>query len=128
MECVDTGWISSEGPFIKEFESKFSERMGRRFGVAVCNGTAALDIAVEAFNLQPGDEVIMPAFTIISCIGQIVRSGAKPVFAFSRSNRLPARQVARISAIKKKHLRFAKKTERVIILIISLKRCTNIVM
>lgn len=79
LECIDTGWISSEGPFIKEFEQKFAARVGRRHGIAVCNGTAALDAAVEALGVGPGDEVILPAFTIISCIGQIVRSGARPV-------------------------------------------------
>lgn len=83
MECIDTGWISSEGPFIKRFEDVFAQRLGRRHAVAVANGTAALDIAVEALNIGPGDEVILPAFTIISCIGQIIRSGATPVLVDS---------------------------------------------
>src|SRR3569623_1904833 len=82
-ECIDTGWISSEGPFIKKFEEQFAARVGRKQGVAVCNGTAALDVAIEALGIGPGDEVIMPTFTIISCIGQIVRSGAKPVLVDS---------------------------------------------
>lgn len=79
IECIDTGWISSEGPFIKEFEAKFSTRVGRKHGIAVCNGTAALDAAVEALGIGPGDEVIMPTFTIISCISHIIRCGAVPV-------------------------------------------------
>jgi perosamine synthetase len=83
LECIETGWISSEGPFIKEFEQKFAARMGRKHGIAVCNGTAALDAAVEALDIGPGDEVIMPTFTIISCINQIVRNGAKPVLVDS---------------------------------------------
>ncbi len=78
-QCIETGWISSEGPFIKDFEQKFANRMGRKHGIAVSNGTAAIDAAVEALGLGPGDEVIMPTFTIISCISQIVRNGAKPV-------------------------------------------------
>ncbi|MEP7146749.1 MAG: DegT/DnrJ/EryC1/StrS family aminotransferase [bacterium] len=78
-ECIDTGWISSEGPFVKEFEEKFSYRAGRKYGIAVCNGTAALEAAVLALNIGPGDEIIMPAFTIISCASAIVRAGAKPV-------------------------------------------------
>lgn len=78
-ECIDTGWISSEGPFVKRFESEFSSRVNRRHGISVTNGTAAIDVAVEALGIGPGDEVILPAFTIISCILQIVRSGAKPV-------------------------------------------------
>jgi len=79
LECIETGWISSEGPFVKEFEEKFAEQVNRKFGIAVCNGTAALDIAVEALDLSPGDEIILPTFTIISCIGQIIRKGIKPV-------------------------------------------------
>lgn len=83
LECIETGWISSEGPFIKEFEQRFAARVGRKHGVAVCNGTAALDAAVDALGIGPGDEVILPAFTIISCIGQIVRAGARPVLVDS---------------------------------------------
>ena len=75
QECIDTGWISSEGPFVKRFEDEFALRCGRKYAVAVANGTAALDIAVEALDIGPGDEVILPTFTIISCIGQIVRAG-----------------------------------------------------
>lgn len=83
MECIETGWISSEGPFIRTFEDNFAKRVGRLHGVAVCNGTAAIDAAVDALDIGPGDEVIMPAFTIISCIGQIIRAGAKPVLVDS---------------------------------------------
>lgn len=83
VQCIDSGWISSEGPFVAEFEEKFSRRVSRKHGIAVCNGTAALDVAVEALEIGPGDEVIVPSFTIISCINQIVRAGAKPVFVDS---------------------------------------------
>jgi len=86
LECIETGWISSEGPFIKEFEQKFSDRVEREYGIAVTNGTAALDVAVEALGIGAGDEVIIPAFTIISCVNQIVRSGAKPVLIDSDPN------------------------------------------
>jgi perosamine synthetase len=78
-ECIDTGWISSEGPFVERFEKNFASRIGRKHGIAVTNGTAALDAAIEAIEIKSGDEVILPAFTIISCVLQIVRSGAKPV-------------------------------------------------
>ena len=78
-ECIDTGWISSEGPFVSRFETEFAERVGRRFGIAVSNGSVALDAAVAALQLNPGDEVIMPTFTIISCASAITRSGAIPV-------------------------------------------------
>jgi perosamine synthetase len=83
FECIESGWISSEGPFVSEFEEKFAARVNRKHGIAVSNGTAALDAAIEALGIAPGDEVIMPAFTIISCIGQIVRVGAKPVLVDS---------------------------------------------
>jgi perosamine synthetase len=79
IKCIETGWISSEGPFVKKFEQQFSRRMKRKYGIAVCNGSAAIDIAVAALNIGPGDEVILPTFTIISCAASIIRAGAKPV-------------------------------------------------
>ena len=78
-ECIDTGWISSEGPFVRRFEQEFAARVGRKHGVAVCNGSAALDAAVAALGLALGDEVILPTFTIISCASAILRAGAAPV-------------------------------------------------
>ena len=83
MECIDTGWISSEGPFVKEFEEKFSAKVGRKYGIAVSNGSAALDVAVAALELKEGDEVIMPTFTIISCANAVIRVGATPVLVDS---------------------------------------------
>jgi perosamine synthetase len=83
LQCIETGWISSEGPFIREFEEKFAARVGRKHGIAVTNGTAALDATVDALGIGPGDEVIMPTFTIISCITQIIRCGAIPVLVDS---------------------------------------------
>ncbi|MEF8746766.1 MAG: DegT/DnrJ/EryC1/StrS family aminotransferase [Candidatus Accumulibacter propinquus] len=83
IECIESGWISSEGPFVKQFEDRFATRVGRKYGIAVSNGTAALDAAVEALGIGAGDEVIMPTFTIISCINQIIRSGAIPVLVDS---------------------------------------------
>lgn len=79
LECLDTGWISSEGPFIKQFEEKFAAKVGRKYGIAVSNGSVALDAAVVALGLGEGDEVILPTFTIISCAAAIVRAGAVPV-------------------------------------------------
>lgn len=79
LECLETGWISSEGPFIRQFEEKFAAKVGRRHAVAVSNGSVALDAAVVALGLGAGDEVILPSFTIISCAAAIVRAGATPV-------------------------------------------------
>ncbi|MBN3894912.1 MAG: DegT/DnrJ/EryC1/StrS family aminotransferase [Nostoc sp. NOS(2021)] len=79
FECIETGWISSEGPFIKQFEEQFATRLGRKYGIAVSNGSVALDAAVAALGIGQGDEVILPTFTIISCAAAIVRAGAMPV-------------------------------------------------
>ena len=83
LECIESGWISSEGPFVKELEQKFAARVVKKHGVAVFNGTAAIDVSVESLGIGAGDEVIMPTFTIISCINQIVRNGAVPVLVDS---------------------------------------------
>ena len=82
-QCIDTGWISSEGPFVRQFEAEFARRVDRKFGIAVNNGTAALEAAMVSLGLEPGDEVIMPAFTIISCASAITRAGATPVLVDS---------------------------------------------
>jgi perosamine synthetase len=78
-QCIETGWISSGGPFVKQFEEQFAARVGRKHGIAVCNGSMALDAAVVALGIGCGDEVILPTFTIISCAAAIVRAGAVPV-------------------------------------------------
>jgi perosamine synthetase len=79
LECLETGWISSEGAFVNLFEEKFAAKVGRKYGVAVSNGSAALEMAVAALNIGLGDEVILPTFTIISCAAAIVRAGAVPI-------------------------------------------------
>ncbi|MBF0624124.1 MAG: DegT/DnrJ/EryC1/StrS family aminotransferase [Magnetococcales bacterium] len=79
LECLDTGWISSEGPFVDRFEQAMAQRVGRVHGIAVSNGTAALEVALAALRIGPGDEVILPSFTIISCAAAVIRQGAKPV-------------------------------------------------
>ncbi len=83
LECIRTGWISSEGPFIKQFEEGFANYIGRQDGIAVANGSGALDIAVQALKIGRGDEVIMPTFTIISPAQSVVRAGATPVLVES---------------------------------------------
>lgn len=84
--CIDTGWISSEGPFVREFEERFAARVGRRHAIAVSNGSAALDAAVAALGIGPGDEVILPTFTIVSCAAAVVRAGATPVLVDCRAS------------------------------------------
>lgn len=84
-ECIDTGWISSEGPFIQKFETGMAAATTRKHGIAVCNGTVALEVALAALDLKPGDEVILPTFTIISCVAAIIRRGCVPVLVDSDS-------------------------------------------
>jgi perosamine synthetase len=79
QECIDTGWISSEGPFVKKFEDQFASYIGVGHGVAVCNGSAAIEAALYGLGLVSGDEVIIPSFTIISCATACLRLGIKPV-------------------------------------------------
>lgn len=79
IECIESGWISSEGPFVEKFESKFAALVERQYAIAVSNGSAALDAAVAALEIGFGDEVILPSFTIISCAAAVVRAGAIPV-------------------------------------------------
>lgn len=77
------GWISGEGPVINQFENEVARNSNRKFGVAVSNGSDALDLAFKALNLRAGDEVILPSFTIISCLAPILRMGLIPVFVDS---------------------------------------------
>jgi perosamine synthetase len=78
-DCIRTGWISSAGRYIEQFENGWANYCGRRYGIGVSNGTVALQTAVACLKLRPGDEVIMPTFTIISCALAVVYSGGIPV-------------------------------------------------
>ncbi len=83
LDCIETGWISFEGPFVKKFEEGMAQYVGRKYAVACSSGSAALDIAVRALGLEEGSEVIMPSFTIISCAFALINSGLKPVLVDS---------------------------------------------
>ena len=82
-KCIEDGFVSSSGPFVEKFEKKFAKRIKRKFAISVSNGTAALQLAFEALNIKKNDEVILPSFTIISCILPVIRSGAIPVLVDS---------------------------------------------
>jgi perosamine synthetase len=82
-ECISTGWISSAGRFIEEFERRWANYCGMEYGIAVSNGTTALHTALSCLGLKPGDEVIMPAFTIISCALAIIYNNGVPVLVDS---------------------------------------------
>ena len=78
-EAVSTGWISSSGKFVTEFEKQFAAYCGCEYGIAVCNGTIALHLALIGAGIGKGDEVILPTFTMISSAFAISYVGAKPV-------------------------------------------------
>src|SRR5437868_2057781 len=83
QDCIQTGFVSSEGPYVKKFEELFASYIGVKHAVSVSNGTVAIETALNAMGVKPGDEVIIPAFTIISCAMGIIRLGAKPVLVDS---------------------------------------------
>lgn len=84
IECIETGWISSEGPFVKKLEDDFSAYCGQKYGIAVANGSVAIDVAIRAlkekYDWSDCDEIILPTFTIISCAQSIIYNKLKPVF------------------------------------------------
>jgi perosamine synthetase len=84
LDCVESGWISSNGDYIARFERAFAEFTGARHAIAVCNGTVALHLALHCLGIGAGDEVIVPTFTYISSVNAIAYTGATPVFAESR--------------------------------------------
>lgn len=79
-DAVQTGWISSAGKYVTEFEQKFAAYCGCKYGVAVCNGTVALHLALVALGIGKGDEVIIPDFTMIATAFAVCYTGATPVF------------------------------------------------
>jgi len=80
LDALETGWISSSGKYIKEFENAFSKYCGVRHGIAVTNGTVALHLALVSLGVGNGDEVIIPNFTMIATAFAVCYTGAKPVF------------------------------------------------
>jgi len=100
-ECVRSNWISSAGPFVKEFERRFAGAMGCEFGIACSSGTAALHLALAAQGLEAGDEVILPTFTMIATPNAVAYTGATPVLVDSEPrtwNMDPEQVAARVTA------------------------------
>jgi len=79
-KAVDSGWLSSAGPFVGEFETQFAKYLGVKHAVAVTSGTAALHVALLALGISKGDEVLVPAFTMGATWMAVMFTGAKPVF------------------------------------------------
>lgn len=80
-EALSTGWISSAGKYVSAFEEAFADYCGAKHGIAVCNGTAALHLALVALGVGKGDEVIIPDFTMVASALAVCYTGATPVFA-----------------------------------------------
>ncbi len=80
LKTLRKNYISGTSPVVEEFEQKAATTFNREYAVAVSNGSVALDVAFQLFDFEEGDEVILPSFTIVSCLAAVVRAGAKPVF------------------------------------------------
>jgi len=83
IEAVKSGWVSSKGPFIEEFEKSFSSYIGMKHGVATSNGTTALHLALEALGIGSGDKVLVPSLTFIAAANAVTYTGAEPIFVDS---------------------------------------------
>ena len=86
VEAVKSGWISSKGKFIEEFEREFAKYCGVKYGVATANGTVALHLALKALGIGKGDEVIVPTLTFVATANAVIYCNAKPVFVDSHPN------------------------------------------
>jgi perosamine synthetase len=83
LDCIKSNWISSAGKYIPRFEETFAGMCGARHGVACANGTVALHLALATLGIGPGDEVILPTFTMIATINAVTYAGATPVLVDS---------------------------------------------
>lgn len=79
LDAFDSGWISSQGPYLTRFENEFASSVGTEHALATCNGTAALHVALLALGVGPGDEVIVPTFTYVATANAVRYTGATPV-------------------------------------------------
>jgi len=80
LDCLDSGWVSSAGPYVTRLERWARERFSAAGAAAVASGTAALHIALLLAGVRPGDEVILPALTFIAPAYAVRYVGAHPVF------------------------------------------------
>jgi perosamine synthetase len=83
IEAVKSSWISSKGKFIEEFEQKFANYCGRKYGVTTSNGTVALHLALEALGIKRGEEIIVPDLTFVAVANVVTYCNAKPIFVDS---------------------------------------------
>ena len=80
LSALNKKYISGTSPIIREFENRLENQFSSNKAVAVSNGSVALDLAFQLLDLNENDEVILPSFTIISCLAAVVRSKARPIF------------------------------------------------
>ncbi|MHC4309030.1 MAG: aminotransferase class V-fold PLP-dependent enzyme [Planctomycetota bacterium] len=80
-ECIDSGFISTFGPYVDKFEERFAKYIGAEHAVSVQSGTAAIHMALHELGIGPDDEVIVPASTFVATVNPIFYVGATPVFA-----------------------------------------------
>jgi perosamine synthetase len=80
VACMESGWLTS-GPRVERFEQEMAKRAGRAHGIAVSNGTAALDLALRVIGVGFGDEVVVPAFSYVATASAVAIQGGIPVFA-----------------------------------------------
>jgi perosamine synthetase len=81
LDALDSGWVSSIGKYIDEFEANFARYCGTKYALAVSNGTTGLHLALATLNLQPGDEVIIPDLTFVATANAVAYTGATPILA-----------------------------------------------
>ena len=87
-DCIQTGWISSQGTYVRKFEQMFSEYVSSKSAVSVSNGTVAIHLALETLGIGPGDEVLVPDFTFASSVNAILHAGATPILVDIESDTL----------------------------------------
>jgi perosamine synthetase len=111
MDALESGWISSAGKYLTDFEAQFARYCGVEHGIAVANGTVALHLAVLAAGIKPGDEVIISDFTMIAPVLALMYVGARPVFVDAdpetwnmRTDQIEARITSRTKAILAVHI------------------------
>src|SRR5450830_843107 len=87
-ECIDTGWVSSVGKYVDEFERRLAAMTGARHAIAVVNGTAALHVALQVVGVRSGDEVLVPALSFVGTANAVAHAGGIPHFVDSHSDTL----------------------------------------
>ena len=101
-DCIRTGWISSQGKYVRKFEENFGEYVGNPHTLAVSNGTVALHLALIALGVGPGDEVIVPDLTFAAPVNAVLYVGATPVLVDIEQNTMSMNMDIVESAITKR--------------------------